>query len=316
MTKPFDEDDDNDRPQTALERFRARVEEDTGPPDDDTDDEPPRAAARAERDEPLERDDDGVPVVQLNRREKKAARPNLMAALDEERANNAELRERMARLEGAQSVMVSQKVDKTDEENPFDVELNKLQDEQLAAYSAFMAKSSPTESERAAYSKKMREFESKKLEVAVDRRLAQKNIQSANPRAALQAVLEAENADVYGNPRHRAWASAYYNMQIANGAADSKELHDQAMRAARENFKLAPSRSTPPSRTTQSRMTGSPRGSSGSSREAPDETIRMTKPLRMMARAQYPGLPEEEAYRKWGQGAGRKMLAAMREEKG
>lgn len=306
------DDDDNNGQESAVERFRKKLS-DLEENDGDADEDSPSVPLIASKGE----DEDGdIPVVQT-RNDKKRERLKLKEAYEETRRENSELAQRLARLEGAQSAMAAQRgrVDNTEDVDPYQAELTRLQDEHSNAYKALQAKgNAATEADRDAYTKKARDIEAKKLDVGVSRVLAQRGIQAQTPQAALQAVLAAENQDVYANERATQYAKSYFNMQISMGHADNRELFDRSMNAAREAFKMTP-RGGQPSESRKRQFEGAPRGNSGRSSVDAEETVTMTKPLRAMARAKYPGLSEEEAYVKWARTVGPGYLADVARSK-
>lgn len=301
--------------ESAISRFQKKLNElESGSSGDTDDDEVGPKISASDRE-----DDDGkIPVVQT-RMEKKRDRLKLKEAFEESQRTNHELSQRLARLEGAQSALMNQRgqIDRTDDRAPEqDDELDKIQEAHHQAYAALMNKErsgQATQADRDAFQRKARALEAQKYDVAVKRVLDQRGIQPYDPKVALHAVLQAENSDVYNNPRAQAYAKAYFEMQVARGEADSKELFERSMDAAREQFQLRPKGKPTDSRRRQ--LEGTRGGFSGGAPRDDEETITMTKPLRIMARAKYPGLSDEEAYVKWGKTVGPAFLAEVARSK-
>ena len=305
-------DDEKDGSSSALERFNEKIREaDRGEPDDD------ERGPVVTTGKPEDVDDDKPAPVQT-RRDRKNDRLKLKEAFDEAQRTNTELSERLARLEGAQSVMTARSgaVDKTDAMSPADEELDRLQDAHHKAYKEFVDKERSgnlTQADRDSFQKKVRQIEAQKIDTQVKRVLEERNIQPYNPKAALHAVLLAENADVHGDPRAEKYARSYFDMQTALGHKDDKELYERSMDAAREQFKMRPKAGRPTDN--QRRQYEGARGGATRGAGEGSEHIVMSRPLRIMARAKYPGLSEEAAYIKWGEVVGPGYLADIARSK-
>lgn len=313
----MEDDDDIGGAPSAVERFRQKVKEATEGSDDDDDfdsDPSPEPEYREPRDDT---DDEPVLPTAPTRKEKKQERKKLLDELESTRQERAQLAERLARLEGQQSVLLQQRgqVDQTDED-PFDAELQQLQDEHAAAFQAYQSKgANRTQADTDAYNRKAREIEKKKLVIGARMANAADGIRPVNPNEAIQAVLRAENPDIYDNAKAFAYAQNEFNRMRILGHPDTRETFNKAMNATREALNIAPPRGAPPSETRRRQFEGGPRGrSGGGDTEEKAGSITMTAPLRKIARAAYPGLPEVEAYKKWAKTAGPAYLKAIREK--
>lgn len=314
---PPELDDNDDTPNAGnVSRFHEKLREIQEGDDDEPDDGPaPSPIVRTERDD----NDDEVPVIST-RRQKKQERLGLLDELKRQREENASLVERMARLEGAASV-TSQlvtargaKPDPTDEVDPYQKEFDAAQEEGLTSWKLLQAKGKDaTQADVDAHNALMRKLDFKKAKIAAESKIVERGLTPNNPNAALSAVLEAENADVYANPRAVAYARSYFQGKVALGETDSRELFDRSMNAAREAFKMQP-KGQPPSNRQRRQFEGGPRGANGgkAGQTQPDDTVRMDKHLKKIARAMYPGLPEEKAYEKWAVTVGPDYLKDVR----
>lgn len=299
---------------SAIERFKARAAElDTDDADDDADDAPEPAAADVVENE------DGDPVISTapTRREKKRERLKLRDELAAERSRNTELGERLARLEGQQSVLVQQRnvVDRTAEVDPLDAEWDRLQDEHLAHWRAYQAKgATATPADKAEFDKKARMFERRKAELGAQVTIAKQGIARHDPQEAVTALLRADNPDVFGHANALAYANAEFMRLRAIGRPDNRATFNAAMNAARVQFKLRPATEAPSERQ-KAALSGAPRGrGAGGGGDAGGEIV-MTPGFRAIARAKFPGLPEKEAYSKWAQTVGPKLLKRIAESK-
>lgn len=315
-TKMNDGDDDVGGSPSAVERFRQRVKESTeGSDDDDFEGDGP--SEEPEYREPRD-DTDEEPVVSTapSRQQKKQERKKLLDELEETRRANADMAQRLARIEGQQSALIQQRgtPDQTDED-PFDAELEALQAEATTAYQALQAKgANRTQADVDAYNRKARDIEKKKLVIGARMANAQDGIRPVNPNEAIQALLRAENPDIYDNPKAFAFARNEFERMRILGQPDTRQTFEKAMAATREALNIAPPRGAPPSDTRRRQFEGGPRGRSAGSSGGEDrsDAITMTAPLRKIARAAYPGLPEVEAYKKWAKTAGPAFLKATR----
>lgn len=147
-----------------------------------------------------------------------------------------------------------------------------------------------------------------------DRYRAQPQQQSAQ-QIQMQLLAE-EYKDVVTNPRTFAAAQSYWHQRQFEGEQQSVQL----MRESFDHARALASGRRPPSRPSQqvrSKFTGQGVGGGrGGNAEPAQTSIVMTPPLRRMARAAYPNLPEAEAYKKWARGPGKEFLKEQAKSRG
>ncbi len=228
------------------------------------------------------------------------------------RQENAELRDRLARLEGAHVQLASQGA--TPQVDPIEKRLAEIEterDAQIAAAEAEVLAKKYTV-ERAAHYKAIGEkLDRERVDLLVEKKLVGRDSQL---RAAVQTTVaqnqwQMQYPEIYGNPRALAWATSKHQMELAEGKQQSTELIHQVMAETKKRFNMAPKEK--PSASLRSKFSGHP--ASGASTEAGPAAkggIVMTKELSRIARAAYPGLPKAEAEKKWAQKTGKRMREA------
>lgn len=309
--------DDDKGTGSALERFNQRIQE-SKEADADLDDDDAEGSS-VDNDPPRIREDEETGDVEVStsvRKQKKQERLRLRDELAATRATNEDLMQRLARIEGQQSVLVQQQTTQRSatEEDPLESELARIQADSLEAFRAYNAKPNKTQADVDAYNAKYRELEKKKLVIGARMANAADGIRPQDPNAGVRAMVRAQFGDVEAHPKALDYAQGEFMRLRAIGRPDTWETLESSMLAAREQFGLAPPRGAPPSPQRKQALSGPAFRRSAPQQDSDDggSTIRMTKELRTMARSLYPGLPEKEAYQKWAQGAGRKFLAMQK----
>lgn len=318
MGPDTDDDLDEERPKGgARERFQAKLEglsstDDEADGDDGTD-EPP---VRFERNEDTGEDD---PVVPLTRKEKKQERLRMRDENAQLRAESIQMRERLARLEGAHSAMSRQgeERDETDAQDDLDAALDQrlteLQDQHTAAWRQLQARGqNATQADKDAYAKTIRAIDKEKVRVTTEAIVAQRmaEVQATTQGEVIKAQIRQQYADVYGNPNAVQYAEGEYRKLVASGHKGGPDTLDRAMKEARHAFRMT--REPPPSATQRARFAGPPRGRGGPGGAEP-ESIKMTPELRRMANAAFSHVPDQnKRYELWAKGPGKAMLAASK----
>lgn len=236
--------------------------------------------------------------LQLKLQEGKAAKEEL----ERERAEKQELRERLARLEGA--VSAQRQPPPGDGKDPFEAELDAIYDEQQSAYQAAQAeiaagKMTPERTKH--YERIARDIDTRRARVNARREIAlTEPIRQQN---TARQQWEQKYPDIYGNPRAYEYAEGRFKQRRALGDNITHATVDEIMEETRVAFKLGGK--PPPSASERSRMSGT--ASSGSGGGGGKEPITLSKNMRKIALAAYDHLPEQEALKKWTEKTGRRM---------
>lgn len=133
-------------------------------------------------------------------------------------------------------------------------------------------------------------------EARIERALARHGNTSAAPAVVNteQSMLQYEFPDVFGDARKKRWASGVYEQLIADGAAEGLETAKQAARQTRQKYNGASSSAVPAAQ--QQRYAATP--ASGGAPPA-STVVRIPNNLKKIARAKYPKLEEDEAYKRF-----------------
>jgi hypothetical protein len=194
-------------------------------------------------------------------------------------------------------------------EDPFESELNGLDREQdlLNREWALLPDERRADNTTAEeFIKKARAIERKKLSVAARRELAGSRGQSGGTNDYIQQRIRMDYPDVCSNAQAMQYAEGYCRMQMARGRPMDWTLMAEGMEETRKQFGNA--KAPPPTRETQQRYTGAPRGMGGSASTG-KQSIKMTAHYMALAEARYPDEPKKVAYQKWANTVGRKLLA-------
>jgi hypothetical protein len=160
-----------------------------------------------------------------------------------------------------------------------------------------------------------RELDEKKQELIATRAIQRAGVAQQNPNTSMQQMLQARYFDLAQNPAAYRWSLGRLQQRLAEGA-NNRDLSvmDEIADEAREKFRIGRRRNgTPPSDATRARHTGVPTGMT-TQPERP-RGIKMDKHMKRMAIALYPGIPEKEAYKKWANGPGKKMIEGDRHDR-
>lgn len=304
MTKKRAEDDAAEEAanQRAIERVRKGATEDAGDEtaaeveidEDDDEDEPP---ARPES-----------PEERSSRKEKRRERGRQR---EEERQQfareNAELKERLARLEG--HISAQRQVPQTEQrptENPIDAEIKKLiaRQRQLAT----TINELPEHAQRQHLPAALEEND------AIEDQLVKLRIQKYAPPPPVvpnraELLIDSEAPDIRQHPQGLAVTRSAFDMIVQAGKMPAgPEALRAAIAQARDILgirKAAPVRSRTENDSLRSRLGGAPRSAGG----APDKgsSVAMTRAMERIAKAAYPKLSQAEANKKWAQKHGRRF---------
>lgn len=128
-------------------------------------------------------------------------------------------------------------------------------------------------------------------------------------KVALQTYLDS-HGDVTSDPKRWQWAYSRWQQRLAEGQTDTREMADEVFDEARVKFggrarnRIGAQRADP---ATQRRLSGISSQSAGT----PDNigAIKMSSMERKMAEAKYDNLPKEQAWQKWANTIGKKVMA-------
>lgn len=236
--------------------------------------------------------------LQLKLQEGKAAKEQL----EREKAEKQELRERLARLEGAVSAQRQPVSDGG--KDPFEAELDKIYDEQQSAYMAAQAeiqagKMTPERTKH--YERIARDIDTRRARVHARREIAM--TEPIRQQNTARQQWEQKHPEVYANPRAFQYATGRYQQRLAMGEQITNQVVDEIMEEAKVQFKLGGK----PAPTVSERARLSGTASSGGSGGGGKEPITLSRQLRKIAVAAYDDLPEEEAIKKWTAKTGKRM---------
>ncbi len=126
-------------------------------------------------------------------------------------------------------------------------------------------------------------------------------------KAQLRQYLN-EHSDITADQKKFQWAYARWQQNIAEGKPDTKEMSDAVFDEARIKFGIQPRsrRGSRPDDTTRRRLSGVSSQSAGA---APvTGNIRMNSMERRMAQEKYDTLPKEQAWQKWANNEGKRVM--------
>jgi hypothetical protein len=136
--------------------------------------------------------------------------------------------------------------------------------------------------------------------------------QQNSSRQAVVNWLQMEHGDVLQHPQASAvlmYAQAEEVRLVQNGAPRDRNTAQRAIEAAKLHFGL--SKRPPPSAAQRARYDGassSAAAGGGSPNGGVPSTLVLTKAQQQMAEARFPKLSPQEAYKRWANGPGRRML--------
>lgn len=269
------------------------------------------------RDEELILDDSKDPAERSRRseerkrrgQEREAERKRLAEEVKAAREEAAKTARELAELRG----YVAAKAAPTppDGKDEFDRRLDAVYEKQREAFTSYQAEALTAGGEEKIKPERKRHYESvaraieaEKAEVIAEKVLSRRA--PAQEMAQAQQVWRQKYPEVYQDPRALQYATATWKRREAMGAQPSNEIVDEIMEETRATFKLGPKRA--PSERERASMSGMPSGGGGGGGSS-SGGIQMTKELRQMATALYSDLPEDQAVKKWVDGAGKALRA-------
>lgn len=226
--------------------------------------------------------------------------------LEAEKKSNAELRERLARLEG---VVVANNnrppPAPADGKDEFERELDDIYQKQQNAYQAAQAevKAGTFDEKRQRYYEGIaRDIETKKTEVHTRRVLAQ--TEGARQANQAQQVWVQKYPDVYRNPNAFQFAQGKAQQRLALGEAITPAVVDEIMTETMTTFKIGARPA--PTQSDRAKLSGiAASGSGGGS--GGGGGVALTPAMRQMAIAAYDHLPEAEAIKAWTNKTGKRL---------
>lgn len=228
--------------------------------------------------------------------------------LEAERKNSAELRERLARLEGA--VVAGQHQQRqaapADGKDEFERELDAIYQQQQDAYQAAQAevKAGTFDEKRQRYYEGIaRDIESRKTNVHTRKVLAQTEGQRQQNQA--QQVWVQKYPDVYRNPNAFQYAQGRAQQRVALGESITPQVVDEIMAETMTTFKIGAKPA--PTQSERARLSGMPASGSGGGGRGDGGGITLTPALKQMALAAYDHLPEAEAIKAWTNKTGKRL---------
>lgn len=191
--------------------------------------------------------------------------------------------------------------------------IDKLTDELHQRYEvASQSKSFTTEMQRQ-FEQEARNLQTARVAAIVQASGPQVNEEQLIQKAAWRQFT-AEHSDIFHNQDQRLqkWAWAQYDLAMAEGLPDTKELAETILDRTRVKFGLKPRKRGSvgvSEAATQRRLSGVSAQSSGGGDEV--VSVKMTAMERKMARELYDKLPPEQAYQKWANGPGKRAAQKM-----
>lgn len=312
--KPFkdpidDEADAEEGTKRSIREFEERVasEDPVEVPVEEEDDDPD-----AELDEPTDRKGKRAARGQNYRtvREQRAAAEARAQALQEQLDRLSAQQAAMSQPQGQQSSQANPQLDQKQQElSRVVTDQERLFSDYQAAVNRYRAdKKAMPESEYETFKKRAEELDEKKI----DLRFEIREIKQAPQRQQQEIIrlYQSKAPDVFSNQRAYDYASTVYRSKLlANPQANADETFDQAIEEART---VILGKRPAPGAASKQRATGMSRGVSNGNGNQPAR-IQMTPGQRAMARSAYPKLSEKEAYQKWANVNGRKLLELERE---
>lgn len=126
----------------------------------------------------------------------------------------------------------------------------------------------------------------------------------------IQQRIRMDYPDICGNDRAMQFAEAYCRMKTATGRPMDWNLMAEGMEETRRQF--GTTKAPAPTRETQQRYMGAPRGVGGAAAGNSRQTIKMTPHYMKMAEAwgsvRYPNDPPKVVYQRWANTIGRKLI--------
>lgn len=162
------------------------------------------------------------------------------------------------------------------------------------------------------------EQEARNLQTAKMAAVAQAAAPQINEEQLVQKAawrqFTAEHADIFHapDPKMQKWAWAQYDLAMAEGLPDTRELVETILDRTRVKFGIKPRRARSvgvSDAATQRRLSGHSAQSAGGGEEVAQ--VKMGNMERKMAREMYDKDPPEVAYQKWANGPGKRAAQKM-----
>jgi hypothetical protein len=226
--------------------------------------------------------------------------------LEAEKKSNAELRERLARLEGV-VVATQQQPRQTapaDGKDEFERELDEIYALQQNAYQAAQAEVQAgkfDEKRQRYYEGIARDIEARKTTVHTRRVLAQ--TEGTRQQNQAQQVWVQKYPDVYRNQNAFQYAQGKAQQRLALGETITPQVVDEIMTETMTTFKLGAKPA--PTQSERSKLSGISASGGGGGRS--DAGVALTPAMRQMALAAYDHLPEAEAIKAWTNKTGKRL---------
>lgn len=278
---------------------------------------------------PDDDDDDGdddapsVSTEPASRQEKKRNRyREAREAAEAARRETAELRGQLQQMATILQERSRQAEPKAEQKDPYQEKLDSIAREQRLLYSEINARGNTlSQADLDKYEQRANELRRQEIDIAAERKFAQLRQQTPQPDQhanAVQAMLQLQNSDVYGNAEAVNLARAYFDLQVKRGRTGDYELHQEAMDFTRKQLGMTPRNgsSRAPSQADRAKYAGVPRGGGGSGGDSDTvETVTMGKDFRRIADAMYGHIKDEKKrYEMWAKGPGRRAIQKAREE--
>ncbi len=158
------------------------------------------------------------------------------------------------------------------------------------------------------FERRAQELETARVATIVDARAShgQPDVKELARQIAWQN-FQSDHHDVFNHQDAQTWAWGEYYKRRAEGQADTKELAEDVLDAARRRFGMKPRRGTPaPDPATRQRLSGVASRAAGS--QSQSGPIKMDANDKRMARIAFmkEGVTEAQAYQKWANTVGKK----------
>jgi hypothetical protein len=229
---------------------------------------------------------------------------------EELRRQIEEMRANQARLEGLVQGRLSAQP-QTPQLDPYQQKLQQIEEqrEMYRLQAAQEIEEKRWTPERKAYYNQIGDrLDQERVNTLVQRQLAQ---QLPQLQAQVQTTVAANTwasryPDVHTNERALRWAKSKYELEIAEGKPPTQETIERVYEETRAKFQTGPK--PKPSANERALFEGIPtQGNQKSAGPAKGSGIKMTPELKRIARAAYPGMDPEQAYKKWVQTTGKKL---------
>jgi len=319
ITTPKDDDEGSEA--SANERAAARVEEevarakrrtDEDEEDEDDDEEEEDDAVEVEEDE----EEEDVVVVQPPRKprqERRRERLSLLEAKREADTQLAEMRERLARIEGENSARERLTPKGESPPDPYEREVDRISREQNMVNTEFSALPPEQQQAREAeFRKRWHDLDREKLRIIARSEFERSGggQRQVDPeRAAYQAALRMQHPDLFPTDRPNVTKAfqAEYQRLVLVGHADHPDTVKLAADNTRKAFRMPIPGRPAPTVQERARLSGQRSSSGGAPTGSGPTKIKITKEIRMLATAAYPNLSEKDAVARWAKRVGAKQ---------